>query len=98
MARQGLKSGTGKLFLSPESGFDFPKKIVDQIWAIGHRSYLSSDSGFESSVRVFLKNAQHILNRLRILMGGMIRRDDVFGPGTIHMRTPIRHDSIAGIR
>ena len=49
------------------------------------------------SFRVRLEDAQHILYCFRVLVRAVIGRDDVLSLRTIHMRAPIRHDSIAGI-
>ena len=60
--------------------------LMDQAPPIG-QSDLGLTFGFVlgSSVRVFLKNAQHILDRLRVLVCAVVGRDDVFGLSTIHM-------------
>ena len=44
------------------------------------------------------ENAADFLNRLGVLMCAVTRGDDKFGFSARHVRTPVRHDAIGGIR
>ena len=48
--------------------------------------------------RIEHKNAVDFLNGLRVLVCGMRGRHDQLRLRAIHMRTPVRHDAIAGVR
>jgi len=51
-----------------------------------------------SLLRVSLEDLHYVVDGLQVLMRAVVGRHDVFGFGTVHVRAPVRHNSVTGIR